>query len=144
MSIQILAPFHPSSEHQMGEIRGWSQERGGRGTGLMPKDGTVQGIKLTLDFQFALGTEIYIVSEGNKRVHNAVPKTPKEICLGGAQLPPMHKQYSPLPSLPCYSLPQTRTPREPGHCVLGKNSSAVQPVYFTQTFLPLQLRSVRF
>lgn len=50
-----------------GRDKGSTQERGGRGTGLMPEDGTVQGIKLTLDFQFALGTEIYIVSEGNKQ-----------------------------------------------------------------------------
>lgn len=73
-------PFHPSSKHQMGEIREWSHEHGGRGAGLIPED--VQGIKLTLDFQFALGTEIYIVSEGNNLVQNAVRKTPKEICPG--------------------------------------------------------------
>lgn len=95
-------PFHPSSKHQMGEIREWSHEYGGRGAGLIPED--VQGIKLTLDFQFALGTEIYIVSEGNNLVQNAVRVRHQRKSARGKSPVAAHAQAIQPPSLPAMLL----------------------------------------
>lgn len=142
MPNQILSSFFKAPD---GRDKGMVPRTGWEGSRANTDDRTVHLMKLTLDFQFASRTEFHTASEGNNLAHNAAPNTLKEICLGeGPAATHTQAKCSPLPSLPCNSLPQTRTPRGPGHCVLGKNSSAVHPVFFTQTFLPLQPGSVCF
>lgn len=66
--------------------------------------------RLTIYYCFLFGTELCLVSDGNYLFHRT--STQKEICLGEKEhsCHPDSGKCSPLPSLPCYPRPQTRTP----------------------------------
>lgn len=69
-----------------------------------------QVIIIIIYYHFLLGTELCLVSDGTTYATRA--NTLKEICLGEREHSccPDTGKCSPLPSQPCYPLPQTRTP----------------------------------